>query len=62
MRALLDLGANIDKQNTQGVSPLHEVCLSSNVEAVELLLSRGANPSITAQQDMAPLHNAASSG
>ncbi|KAH0490660.1 hypothetical protein TgHK011_002118 [Trichoderma gracile] len=45
MRLLLDNGANIDAEDEDDVTPLHRAVMErGNDAAVELLLSRGANP------------------
>jgi len=46
MRILLDAGIYIDTQDVNGMTPLMLVSSSSNLSALELLLSDGANPNI----------------
>ncbi|MBN1978938.1 MAG: ankyrin repeat domain-containing protein [Anaerolineae bacterium] len=45
MRSLLDAGAKVDPVNGDGITPLRELLLKKpyNLEAIDLLLSRGAD-------------------
>jgi ankyrin repeat protein len=45
MQALLDAGAEVDPVNEEGITPLRQLFLKQpfNVDAIDLLLSRGAN-------------------
>ena len=45
---LLDKGADVNKANISGLSPLLKSCLMGNLEMVRLLLSRGAKDNDTA--------------
>ncbi|RYG19769.1 ankyrin repeat domain-containing protein [bacterium] len=42
--ALLDRGVDIDAEDDDGQTPLHEAAVYGHEELVELLLSRGADP------------------
>ena len=43
VRLLLDLGADVNKVETFGKTPLKAACLYGRMESVKLLLERGAN-------------------
>ncbi|XBJ10804.1 hypothetical protein VPH35_015601 [Triticum aestivum] len=58
---LLDHGANPNKINNDGISPLHQATVSGNGEAVKLLLAKGAYVDPVASCGT-PLHCAASKG
>ncbi len=61
---LLDRGADVSAaaQNYMKVQPLHAAVSARNVEAVSLLLSRGADPNARQQVGYTPLMGAAASG
>lgn len=40
---LIKAGANINKENMKGMTPLHTACLNGNIKAVDLLLDSGAD-------------------
>ena len=49
VRTLLDAGANIDKSDREGRTPLHEAVRDGNIDVVQLLIERGALHSLTWQ-------------
>jgi cytohesin len=51
---LLELGADIDRQNLSGFTPLHHAVEAEAVEAIELLLSRGADTTIKNGRNLTP--------
>ncbi|KAE8805924.1 protein fem-1A [Hordeum vulgare] len=58
---LLDHGANPNKVNNDGISPLHQATVSGDCEAVKLLLAKGAYVDPVASCGT-PLHCAATEG
>jgi ankyrin repeat protein len=51
---LLELGADINRQNLSGFTPLHHAVEAEAVEAIELLLSRGADTTIKNGRNLTP--------
>ena len=51
---LLELGADIDRQNLSGFTPLHHAVEVQAVEAIELLLRRGADTTIRNRNNLTP--------
>jgi ankyrin repeat protein len=51
---LLELGADIDRQNLSGFTPLHHAAEVQAVEAIELLLARGADTTIENKRGQTP--------
>jgi len=43
VRHLLDMGANIDAKNYQGITPIHKACHQRHVLTVQYLVDRGAD-------------------
>ena len=63
VRTLIDtLGASLLTQNSDGLAPLHVAADNCDVDAVLLLLTRGADPSAPAASGWTPLHFAARHG
>ena len=58
-KILLENGADIDAQDVNGWTSLHKACQIGNVEMVELLISKKANPKKTSNKGWIPLHIAA---
>jgi ankyrin repeat protein len=51
---LLELGADIDRQNLTGFTPLHHAAEVQAVEAIKLLLARGADTTIENNRGLTP--------
>ena len=51
---LLELGADINRQNVSGFTPLHHAVEAEAVEAIELLVSKGADTTIKNGQNLTP--------
>jgi ankyrin repeat protein len=64
VRVLLDAGGDVSAvaRNAMKVQPLHAAVAARNVEAVRLLLERGADPNARQQIGYTPLMGAAGSG
>lgn len=60
LKALIDLGADINKKDHRGTAPLH--CVDDNLEVIALLLDQGATIDIKDNYGNTPLGFAASSG
>ena len=52
---LLDAGSNINHQDAQGLTPLHNATYHNNGKLVTLLLQRGANPNLKSKNQETPL-------
>lgn len=63
-RILIDAGADLDRRstNTQQVGPVHAAVARGDLETLESLLMRGANPNAPQEQGFRPVHSAAASG
>ncbi|XP_050042204.1 uncharacterized protein [Dermacentor andersoni] len=59
---LLQNEAKVDIKDKHGFSPLHFASQAGSVDAIQLLLDAGADPSATGLGGIAPLHLAASAG
>jgi len=46
LQLLIEKGAEINKLDASGIAPLHLACYMGNVEIVEFLLHKGANPNL----------------
>jgi ankyrin repeat protein len=55
---LLDAGVDIDSEYEFGISPLHAAIENSQPAALELLLSRGADPNLANSNGWTPLAHA----
>ena len=53
---------DIDMKDEEGFSPLHRAAQMGNTEAVQVLLSHGANVNLTSKTNMKPLYYAVQSG
>ena len=62
MAILLNHGAAVDTQCTQGYTALHEAVSENNVEICEMLVKAGAKLSVVSIYGMSPLSIAAQSG
>lgn len=63
-RLLIDAGAdvNLRAKNAQHVGPIHAAVARNDVQTLELLLLRGADPNLPQEKLVRPLHGAASEG
>jgi hypothetical protein len=61
MIVLLDAGASMSARDNDGATPLHAAAIGGHYEAAKLLLDRGADIQISAQQ-LTPLHFSAYAG
>jgi len=61
---LIERGADVHAaaDNAQRVAPVHAAAAVRDVETMNLLLDRGADPNAAQQMDVTPLHGAASRG
>ena len=62
---LLDRGAEVNKPDTDGFTPLHEAAIRGQLEVVQFLIERGAKFDTTATghwSGKTPLHSAAREG
>lgn len=55
LRQLLDAGLETERVNGGGNTPLHMACLGGALEAVQLLIERGANPEARNLKQETPL-------
>lgn len=62
LQRLIDSGAEVNFQNTEGRTPLHYAVINNRPENVMLLLEKGANPSIEDAQGCSPLDIAIQEG
>jgi uncharacterized protein len=64
VKQLVDAGAdvNLRSKNAQKVGPLHAAAARSDVQTMELLLLRGADPNLPQEKLARPLHAAAANG
>lgn len=63
VRLLLDAGADVDRPNTRGITPLYAAARSGRLLVIDTLLDAGASTSAICQGDgRSPLHGAAHSG
>ncbi|KAM3531515.1 hypothetical protein NHJ13051_000807 [Beauveria bassiana] len=59
VRALIDAGANVSAQTSNGVAPLHTAAANGHYTIVQELLDTGANVSVRNENGGTPLHAAA---
>lgn len=59
VQALVDAGANISAQNSNGVAPLHTASANGHYAIVQLLIEAGANVNVRNKNGGTPLHGAA---
>jgi ankyrin repeat protein len=57
-RALIELGANVNAQDPEGMTPLLEAIVNMHFDFAALLLDKGANPSLADASGMTPLYAA----
>jgi ankyrin repeat protein len=64
VKLLVDAGAdlNLRSKNAQKVGPLHAAAARNDVQTLELLLLRGADPNLPQEKLARPLHSAAANG
>jgi ankyrin repeat protein len=62
VQLLLDLGADVNKRDKRGMSPLDEAAFRGNTDVLQLLLDHGADINGRDEGGSTPLHNAASMG
>jgi uncharacterized protein len=64
VKLLVDAGAdmNLRSNNAQKVGPLHAAAARNDVQTLELLLVRGADPNLPQEKLARPLHSAAANG
>lgn len=62
--ALIDAGANLNMASTESmkVTPLHSAVAAKQIAIVRKLIAKGANVNARAENDLAPLHEAAANG
>jgi ankyrin repeat protein len=63
-RLLIDAGADVNarSRNTFNVAPIHGAVARGDVDTLELLLLKGADPDMAQQRWLKPMHEAAASG
>ena len=61
-RLLLDNGAEVDRANQNGATPLYVACKNGHVDAARLLLERGADVHKASNYNRTPLHEASYGG
>ena len=63
-RLLMDAGANLNLKatNTTQVGPIHAAVARSDIASLQILLLRGADPNLSQQRMMRPIHEAAAAG
>ena len=62
MKSTLPRGFSVDSRNTTGRTPLMNAALKGNVQAVKIMIKRGADPSLTDYIGWNTLHFAAQGG
>ena len=62
MKSTPPLERSVDSRNETGITPLMNAAMNGNVQAVELLIKRGADPSLTDDSGSNSLHFAAAGG
>ena len=62
LRELLSLGANVQGQDSDGLSALHVAAMWGNGAGVRQLLQHGADPLLTDVEDMTPVDHALGQG
>ncbi|CAB3988371.1 phosphatase 1 regulatory subunit 12A-like isoform X3 [Paramuricea clavata] len=62
VRKLLQKGSDVNYQNIDGVTALHQACIDENDELVELLVQHKADLEVRDNEGWSALHAAASSG
>jgi hypothetical protein len=62
IEALLELGADIDRQNLSGFTPLHHAIETESLEAIALLVRSGANTTLRNNRNLTPAEFAGATG
>jgi len=62
IRNLISVGANVNRQNEDGLTPLFGTAMWGHPEAARTLLAAGANPIARAYDGVQPIHAAAAAG
>jgi hypothetical protein len=62
MKALVELGANVEAKTAGGRTPLHVAAVSGQVESIKLLVQLGVNKEANDDDGWTALHHAACSG
>ncbi len=55
---LLDAGADVNARNTRGLTPLFNAAANGDVQVLQRMIDRGADPTLAAYPDAAPEANA----
>ncbi|XP_013133213.1 PREDICTED: protein phosphatase 1 regulatory subunit 12B isoform X6 [Papilio polytes] len=62
IQRLLNMGADINTPNVDGLTALHQACIDDNMDMVEFLVSHGADVNRRDNEGWTPLHATASCG
>ncbi|KAJ7082852.1 ankyrin repeat-containing domain protein [Mycena belliarum] len=62
VQELVGAGADVNRKNSKGISPLHYAASKSRIEIGKLLISRGADINAKDKANQVPLHRAATTG
>jgi ankyrin repeat protein len=62
VRMLIDAGADVNLQDTDGWAPLHWAAMRGQVEIARMLIGAGADKDVQDKWDQTPLHNATRNG
>ena len=62
IKTLIEAGANVDIQNTEGQTVLHLSCIQGDENSIRVLFMAKANAAIADNEDRTPIHLAAERG